>query len=88
MGNLYWLLDIRIKYNASNITLSQTSYINNILKRFGLQDANPATYPLDKNHNLFNKGTLKGKEVKHLGYNNKAEFPSTILDTINVKQYQ
>src|SRR5258706_11882668 len=89
MGNLHWLLGIRIEYNESNITLSQTSYIDKILKRFGLQDANPSTYPLDKNHNLFNKGTIKGKEVEqNLGYNNKDGFPSTILDTVNVKQYQ
>ena len=53
-----------------------------------LQNSNPATYPLDKNYNLFNKKTLKGKEVEHLDYNNKAGFLSTILDTINVKQYQ
>ena len=84
MGDLYQLLGIRIEYNESNIALSQTSYIDKILKQFGLQDANPATYPLDKNHNLSNKG----KKVEYLDYNNKARFPSTILDTVNVKQYQ
>ena len=32
---------------------------------------------------------IKGKEVEqNLGYNNKDGFPSTILDTVNVKQYQ
>ena len=85
MSDLHWLLGIRIEYNKSNIALSQTSYIDKILKWFGLQIANPAIYPLDKNHNLSNKG----KEVEHLGYNNfKAGFPTTILDTVNVKQYQ
>src|SRR5258705_9460165 len=59
MGDLHWLLGIRIEYHESNIALSQTSYIDKILKRFGLQDVNPATYPatypLDKNHNLSKK---------------------------------
>ena len=40
VGNLYWLLGIQIKYKDHDITLSQSAYINTILKRFSLYWAN------------------------------------------------
>src|SRR5258706_10432141 len=56
LGDLHWLLGIRIEYRDHDITLLQSAYIDTILKRFGLYDCNPVTYPLDKNHQI-NKAT-------------------------------
>ena len=50
LGNLHWLLGIRIEYRDHDIALLQSAYIDTILKHFGLYDCNPVTYPLDKNH--------------------------------------
>ena len=50
LGDLHWSLGIRIEYRDHDIALSQSAYIDTILKRFGLYDCNPITYPLDKNH--------------------------------------
>src|SRR5258706_14368636 len=52
LGDLHWLLGIRIEYWDHDIALSQSAYIDTILKRFGLYDCNPVTYPLDKNHQI------------------------------------
>src|SRR5258706_13257418 len=52
LGDLYWLLGIQIKYRDHDIALLQSAYFNTILKRFGLYDCNPVTYPLDKNHQI------------------------------------
>jgi len=52
MGDLHWLLGIRIEYDNDAIRLSQTAYIDTILKRFGLENANPVSYPLDRIHDL------------------------------------
>ena len=52
LGDLYWLLEIRIEYRDHHIVLSQSAYIDTILKHFGLYDCNPVTYPLDKNHQI------------------------------------
>lgn len=48
------LLGMKIDQNndGSIITLSQTHYIESILKRFGLEDANPVSTPLDPNVDL------------------------------------
>ena len=50
LGDLHWLLGIRIEYRNHDIALSQSAYIDTILKRFDLYDCNLVTYPLDKNH--------------------------------------
>src|SRR5258706_14207569 len=52
LGDLHWLLGIRIEYRDHDIALSQSAYIDTILKRFGLYDCNPVTYPLDKSHQI------------------------------------
>ena len=52
LGDLHWLLGIQIEYRDHDIALSQSAYIDTILKRFGLHDYNPVTCPLDKNHQI------------------------------------
>ena len=52
LGDLHWLLGIRIEYRDQDIALSQSAYIDTILKRFGLYNYNPVTYPLDKYYQI------------------------------------
>jgi hypothetical protein len=52
MGTVHWLLGIRIDIDNIGIRLSQTAYIDTILTRFGMQDCNPVSTPLDVNHRL------------------------------------
>lgn len=54
LGRPGMLLGIKIDTSddGSIITLSQTHYIDSILKRFGLEDANSVATPLDPNVNL------------------------------------
>ena len=48
------LLGMKISCNTNTwqITLSQTHYIDSLLKKFNLEDANPVSPPLDPNVNL------------------------------------
>lgn len=52
MGILHWLLGIQIEYSESEISLSQTAYIDKILNRFSMQECNPVSSPIDPNHRL------------------------------------
>lgn len=52
MGMLHWLLGIQIEYTNSDISLSQSAYIDKILHRFSMQDCNPVSSPIDPNHRL------------------------------------
>jgi hypothetical protein len=54
IGEPSMLLGIKISHDISNgtITLSQSHYIEMILKRFGLTNANPVSTPLDLNVKL------------------------------------
>src|SRR5258706_13577605 len=63
LGDLHWLLGIRIEYRDHDIALSQSAYIDTILKRFGLYDCNPVTYPLDKNYQIDKATTNTDSEV-------------------------
>ncbi|GLB43841.1 putative encoded by [Lyophyllum shimeji] len=49
LGELHWLLGIEIKRvrEQRTIHLSQRSYIDSILRRYGLQDLKPASIPMD-----------------------------------------
>lgn len=56
LGELHWLLGIEVKrdYEAQTISLSQRSYIQSIVDRYGLSDAKPLSMPLDP-HALLDK---------------------------------
>jgi hypothetical protein len=47
-GDLHWTLGIGVvrNYNTHTISLSQKSYIGNLVERFGLQDAHTVSIPL------------------------------------------
>ena len=83
LGNLHWLLGIRIECRDHDIALSQSSYIDTILKRFGLYDCNPVTYPLDKNHQI-NKATTIDKATINADNSNEVNTDSEV----NIKLYQ
>ena len=55
IGDLHWLLGMQIEYFQDHIAISQIAYIDKILYRFGLHDANPINLPLDVNHTLIKK---------------------------------
>ena len=54
LGELHWLLGIEIKCDHKHCTihLSQHSYIDSILCRYGLQDLKPVSIPMDTNIQL------------------------------------
>lgn len=55
LGPVNWLLGLKVEHDRTNccLTISQSAYIDTILERFGMTDANPVTTPLDPNTNLF-----------------------------------
>jgi hypothetical protein len=66
LGELYWLLNIKIKQdkNAKTISLSQEAYIDKILKHFNLQDAKTVQMPIDPNMKLTKDQSSKTNEEK------------------------
>ena len=52
LGDLHWLLGIKIDITQSGIKISQTAYIDKILERFGMKDCHSVTTPIDPNHKL------------------------------------
>ena len=47
LGTVHWLLGIQIEFLDSGIALSQSSYIDKILKRFGIFDYSLVTTPME-----------------------------------------
>ena len=54
MGNLRWLLGIGIDRDRKNhtISFSQAAYIQKIVERFSMEDANPLSIPIAPGHIL------------------------------------
>ena len=52
MGELHWLLRIQITFTDDGIPLSQTTFNDNILNRFWMQDCKPISTAIDSNHQL------------------------------------
>ena len=52
LGDLYWLLGMKIEYSEDHIAVSQIAYLNTILQRFGMSQCNPVFLPLDAHHPL------------------------------------
>jgi len=52
MGELNWLLGIQITFTDDGITVSQTTFIDQILNRFSMEDCKPVSTPIDSNHQL------------------------------------
>ena len=58
LGDATWILGLQITYSEQGITISQRSYIDKILAKFGMDRSRPASTPLDRNHKL-QKGTIE-----------------------------
>jgi hypothetical protein len=56
LGEIHWLLGIEIRRDRENrsIMLSQKSYIDSIIKCFGLEDAKPLASPMEPSAHLTN----------------------------------
>ena len=52
MGNLHFCLGINVEPNEYGIKLSQKQYLEKLLERYGLQDADPVSAPMDLNVKL------------------------------------
>ena len=54
LGELHWLLGIEVKRDRERRTihLSQRSYIDSIIRRYGFQDLKPVSIPMDTNVRL------------------------------------
>jgi hypothetical protein len=64
LSDLHWLLGIQIKFGKKGIELSQSSYIDTILLRFGMTDCNPTVLPIDRNTTL--KRSMPDEVVKDI----------------------
>ena len=55
LGPVNWLLGFKVERDRPNrtLTISQSAYVETILDRFGMTEANPLSTPLDPNTNLF-----------------------------------
>jgi len=49
LGPLTWLLGIQVEWQEDSATLSQRTYIDQLLVRFGMNTCNPISLPLDPN---------------------------------------
>ena len=54
LGELHWILGVEVKHVRENkqLLLSQHSYIDSILRRYGLDDLKPISTPMDPNVKL------------------------------------
>ena len=52
MGSFHFCLGVHIKQSEEGVKLSQKQYIEKLLQRYGLQDANPVSTPVDLNVKL------------------------------------
>ena len=54
LGELHWLLGIEVKHDLKcrTIHLTQRSYLDSILRRYGFQDLRPVSIPMDTNIRL------------------------------------
>ena len=55
-GQVHYLLGMSIQRERESkiLTISQKSYLENILKRFGMQDCKPVSTPLEPGRNMIN----------------------------------
>ncbi|GKB22210.1 zinc finger, CCHC-type containing protein [Tanacetum coccineum] len=65
MGEADVILDIRIKHKSNEITISQSHYIEKVLKKFNYSDCTPVSTPMDTCEKLMPN---KGQVVSQLKY--------------------
>ena len=67
LGKIHWLLNLKIDRNwhSKIIPISQTAYIERIIKQFNLQDAKTHATPLDPNIKLMKDQCPQNEHEKH-----------------------
>ncbi|GKA74561.1 zinc finger, CCHC-type containing protein [Tanacetum coccineum] len=65
MGEVDVILGIRIKHESNEITISQSHYINKVVKKFNYFDYTPVSTPMDKSEKLMPNN---GQDVSQLEY--------------------
>ncbi|KAJ3559911.1 hypothetical protein NM688_g60 [Phlebia brevispora] len=68
-GPIRWLLGIKVNHDfvTHTIALSQVNYINTLLKRFGLVDANATLVPMDPSASYFrNQCSTNSQEIARM----------------------
>jgi hypothetical protein len=66
LGNATWLLGIYIEYNEDGITLSQTAYIEKLLRRYGMKKFNSVSTLMIENIKLLRESIEK--QIENLSY--------------------
>ena len=64
MGDLHWLIGMKIEDLEDGIAVVQTAYIHKILQCFGLGQCNPILLPLDANHVLCHRSEEEILDIK------------------------
>ena len=55
IGEIEFFLGLQISQNSEGIFISQTKYLKDLLKRFGLENCKPIGTPMITGHKLFGK---------------------------------
>ena len=74
LGQPSLIIDVKIRQGNQIIKLSQTYYINKLLSKYGLQDTNPLSTPIDPTIKLDDQEEIPNKEktssLSKFGYAN------------------
>ncbi len=74
LGELKWILGMRVERSKEKIDISQEAYVNEILEKFDMSDSKPAPTPLPQK---VEELSMKSEESKKL-YQNKKRYQSMI----------
>ncbi|XP_037034243.1 secreted RxLR effector protein 161-like [Bradysia coprophila] len=66
LGRATNCVGIRITYNQNSICLDQSTYIAEVLKRFGMADSKPVSTPSDVNQKLSMNATSNNEEDENI----------------------
>ena len=72
LGELKWILGMRVERSKEKIEISQEVFINEILERFSMSDSKPAPTPLPQRVEELTETSEESKKV----YNNKKRYQS------------
>jgi hypothetical protein len=73
------ILGIKLIQKENQISLSQTHFVDSLLNKFGLENANPVTTPLDPNVNLDDNETEENSNTQD---NQASHFYATLIGSL------
>jgi hypothetical protein len=65
LGLLSFFLGLQIRQNNQRIFISQTKYISEMLKRFGMEDCKPSITPMQTSCKLSKDDDSKSTDQRH-----------------------